>query len=77
MIYCFVLCLVVSLINLELSVLIDISTMAQLKSADVWDHCMVRCNVVWRARPQPLITTRGCGRERERSSNYCQFHTSA
>ena len=28
-------------------------------------------------RPQLLITARGRGRERERSSNYCQFHTSA
>ena len=33
--------------------------------------------LVWRARPQPLITARGRGSERKRSSNYCQSHTSA
>ena len=33
--------------------------------------------LVWRARLQPLITARGRGREREMSSKYCQFHTSA
>ena len=34
-------------------------------------------HLVWRATPQPLITARGRGRARKRSSNYCQFHTSA